>query len=51
MVMPKDNDKTVIFDLVNMRNAVRRIALVADERNRSIRMTVRPGRSRLLLNQ
>jgi len=43
MVMPKDNDKTVIFDLVDMRNAVRRIALVADERNRSIRMTVREG--------
>src|SRR5687767_6166096 len=43
MVMPKDNDKTVVFDLVDMRNAVRRIALVADERNRSIRMTVREG--------
>jgi DNA polymerase-3 subunit beta len=43
MVMPKDNDKKVVFDLVDMRNAVRRIALVADERNRSIRMTVREG--------
>ncbi|MFL6469016.1 MAG: DNA polymerase III subunit beta [Pyrinomonadaceae bacterium] len=43
MVMPKDNDKKVVFDLVDMRNAVRRIALVADERNRSIRMTVRDG--------
>ncbi len=43
MVMPKDNDKTVVFDLIDMRNAVRRIALVADDRNRSIRMTVREG--------
>jgi DNA polymerase-3 subunit beta len=43
MVMPKDNDKTVIFDLTEMKNAVRRISLMADERNRSIRMTVRDG--------
>ncbi|HUR97441.1 MAG TPA: DNA polymerase III subunit beta [Pyrinomonadaceae bacterium] len=41
MVMPKDNDKTVVFDLNEMKNAVRRISLMADERNRSIRMTVR----------
>src|SRR4030095_120578 len=43
MVMPKDNDKTVVFDLTEMKNAVRRISLMADERNRSIRLTVRPG--------
>lgn len=41
MVMPKDNDKRVVFDLLEMKNAVRRISLMADERNRSIRMTVR----------
>ncbi len=43
MVMPKDNDKTVVFDLGEMRSAVRRVALMADERNRSIRVTVREG--------
>ncbi len=43
MVMPKDNDKTVVFDLADMKSAVRRISLMADERNRSIRMTVREG--------
>ncbi len=43
MVMPKDNDKTVVFDLAEMKNAVRRISLMADERNRSIRMTIRKG--------
>jgi DNA polymerase-3 subunit beta len=43
MVLPKDNDKTVVFDLTEMKNAVRRISLMADERNRSIRMTVREG--------
>jgi DNA polymerase III subunit beta len=42
MVMPKDNDKTVVFDLEAMKNAVRRISLMADERNRSIRVIIRP---------
>ncbi len=43
MVMPKDNDKTAVFDLDDMYGAVRRVALMADERNRSIRLTVREG--------
>lgn len=43
MVMPKDNDKKVVFDLSDMKNAVRRISLMAGERNRSIRVTVRDG--------
>ena len=43
MVMPKDNDKTVTFDLADMKAAVRRISLMADERARSIRMMVREG--------
>ncbi|MEP6947414.1 MAG: DNA polymerase III subunit beta [Acidobacteriota bacterium] len=43
MVMPKDNDKAAIFDLDEMRAAVRRVSLMADERNRSIRVTVRTG--------
>ena len=43
MVMPKDNDKSVTFELSEMRSAVRRISLMADERARSIRMIVREG--------
>ncbi|MBK9163312.1 MAG: DNA polymerase III subunit beta [Acidobacteria bacterium] len=43
MVMPKDNDKTATFELSEMRSAVRRIALMADERNRSVRLIVRDG--------
>jgi DNA polymerase III subunit beta len=43
MVMPKDNDHTATFDLEEMRSAVRRMSLIADERNRSIRLTVREG--------
>jgi DNA polymerase-3 subunit beta len=43
MVMPKDNDKTVIFDLDEMRRAVHRMSLIADDRNGSIRLNVRDG--------
>jgi len=43
MIMPKDNDRIVEFDLGEMKNAVRRISLMADERNRSIRVTIRDG--------
>ncbi len=43
MVMPKDVDRKVEFDLDDMKGAVRRVSLMADERNRSIRLTVREG--------
>jgi DNA polymerase-3 subunit beta len=43
MVMPKDNDKKAVFDLDELKGAVRRVALMADERNRSIRLTIREG--------
>lgn len=43
MVMPKDNDRVATFDLEEMKGAVRRVSLMADERNRSIRLTVREG--------
>jgi DNA polymerase-3 subunit beta len=41
MVIPKDNDKKAIFDAEEMKNAIRRVSLMADERTRSIKMTVR----------
>lgn len=43
MVIPKDNDKTVEFDLEDMKRAVARVALMADERTRSVRMTIKDG--------
>ena len=43
MVMPKDNDKSAVFDLDEMRACVRRMSIIADERNRSVRLTVREG--------
>ena len=43
MAMPKNNDHVASFDLDEMRNAVRRMSMIADDRNRSIRLTVREG--------
>ncbi len=43
MVLPKDNDKTAIFDAEEMRNAIRRVALMADERTKSVKFTIREG--------
>ena len=43
MVIPKDNDKTAIFDAEEMKAAIRRVALMADERTRSVRLTIRSG--------
>jgi DNA polymerase III subunit beta len=43
MVMPRDNTRSVVFQLDEMRNAVRRMSIMADERARSIRMTIRDG--------
>lgn len=41
MVIPKDNDKRATFDADEMKTAIRRVSLMADERTRSIRMTIR----------
>jgi len=43
MVIPKDNDKTAIFDAEEMKNALRRVSLMADERTRSVKITIRSG--------
>lgn len=43
MVMPKENDKVVIFDWKPIKAAVRRVSMMVDQRNRSLRFTVRPG--------
>jgi DNA polymerase III subunit beta len=43
MVIPKDNDKVVTFDSDEMKTALRRVALMADERTRSVKLTIRTG--------
>ncbi len=43
MVIPKDNDKVVTFDSDEMKNALRRVSLMADERTRSVKLTIRTG--------
>ncbi len=43
MVMPKTNDKRVEFDCVLLGQAVRRVALMADDRSHAIRFHLVPG--------
>ncbi len=43
MVIPKDNDKKVVFDADEMKTAIRRVSLMADERTRSVRLNIRSG--------
>ncbi len=43
MVIPKDNDKIAVFDAEEMKNAIRRVSLMADERTRSVRLTIKPN--------
>lgn len=43
MVIPKDNNKVVTFDAEEMKNALRRVSLMADERTRSVKLTIRTG--------
>lgn len=43
MVIPKDNDKVAIFDAEEMKNALRRVSLMAEENTHSIKLTVREG--------
>jgi DNA polymerase III subunit beta len=43
MVMPKNNDKSATFDGAALGQAVRRVALMADDRTHAIRLHLVPG--------
>ena len=43
MVMPKTNDKSIQFDAALLNSAIRRVALMADERSRAIRFHLEPN--------
>jgi DNA polymerase-3 subunit beta len=43
MVMPKDNDKSVQFDGGLLNQAIRRVALMSDERSHAIRFHLEPN--------
>lgn len=43
MVMPKNNDKSAVFEGPSLGQAVRRVALMADERTRAVRLHLVPG--------
>ncbi len=43
MVIPKNNDKTAVFDSEEMKTAIRRVSLMADERTRSVKLHIKPN--------
>jgi DNA polymerase III subunit beta len=43
MVMPKGNDKSVVFDSAQLNQAIRRVALMADDRTHAIRFHITPN--------
>lgn len=43
MVMPKGNDKKADFDTASLGQAIRRVALMADDRSHAIRFHLTPG--------
>ena len=43
MVMPKGNDKRAEFDTASLSQAVRRVALMADDRTHALRFNLTPG--------
>jgi DNA polymerase-3 subunit beta len=43
MVMPKGNDKSVVFDSIQLNHAIRRVALMADDRSHAIRFHLVPN--------
>ncbi len=43
MVIPKGNDKVAIFDCEEMKAAIRRVSLMADERTRSVKFHIKPN--------
>jgi DNA polymerase-3 subunit beta len=43
MVMPKNNDRVATFDGTALGQAIRRVALMSDERTRAIRLHLVPG--------
>lgn len=44
LVMPKDNDRSVVLDGGQFQSAIRRVSLMADERSRAIKITLTPER-------
>jgi DNA polymerase-3 subunit beta len=43
MVMPKNSDKSVVFDSTQLNQAIRRVALMADDRSHAIRFHLVPN--------
>jgi DNA polymerase-3 subunit beta len=47
MVMPKGNDRTATFDTLGLNQAIRRVALMADDRSHAIKFDVNDGQIKI----
>jgi DNA polymerase-3 subunit beta len=47
MVIPKNNDKTATFDCEEMKSALARVSLMADDRNRAVKMAFHDNEIRI----
>ena len=47
MVMPKGNDKAIVFDSAALNQAIRRVALMADDRSHAIRFHLAPNQLKI----
>ena len=43
MVIPKDNDRSFTIDIPTIREALKRVSLMADERSHAVRLDIKPG--------
>lgn len=43
MVLPKENDKSAVFDYDELRSVIRRVAVMADDRTRAVKMNFKPN--------
>jgi DNA polymerase-3 subunit beta len=43
MVMPKNNDQSAVFDTLSLNQAIRRVALMADDRSHAVRFRLSKG--------
>jgi DNA polymerase-3 subunit beta len=43
MVMPKSNDKSVVFEASRLNEVIRRVALMADDRSHAVKFSILPG--------
>lgn len=50
MVIPKENDKKVVLDTLEFNDALKRVAIMADEHSRAVRLSLKEGQLDIFSN-